>query len=87
MRQGEKEAREEAPQSKQAYLSAVDQLLRVASHIKTWAVAVQETGLASARDISELIKEHRQTHTTYSKDLTEVAGGLRNYIVIATSGS
>ncbi len=84
VRQGENKLQQEAPQSKQAYLSGVDQLLRSASHIKTWAIGIQETGLASARDINDLIKEHRQAHTTYSKDLTEVAGGLRNYIVVAT---
>jgi hypothetical protein len=72
-----------APQSKQAYLSMVDKLLRAAAHIKVWAVGYQEVGLASARDISELIKEHRPVRATYCKDLTEVAGGLRNYIIVA----
>jgi hypothetical protein len=71
------------PQSKQAYLAAVDRLLRAASHLKIWAIGYQETGLASARDISELIKEHRPISTTYSKDLTEVAGGLHSYILVA----
>jgi ribosomal protein L12E/L44/L45/RPP1/RPP2 len=71
------------PQSKQSYLSLVDRLLRAASHIRTWAVGYQETGLASARDISELIEEHRPVRATYSKDLTEVAGGLRSYIIVA----
>ncbi|HKG23684.1 MAG TPA: HD domain-containing phosphohydrolase, partial [Blastocatellia bacterium] len=74
------------PQSKQSYLSLVDRLLRAASHINTWAVGYQETGLASARDISELIEEHRPVRATYSKDLTEVAGGLRSYIIVAERG-
>jgi ribosomal protein L12E/L44/L45/RPP1/RPP2 len=72
-----------APQSKQAYLAMVDRMLRAAAHIKVWAVGYQEVGLASARDISELIKEHRPVRATYSKDLTEVAGGLRSYIIVA----
>ncbi|HYP27097.1 MAG TPA: HD domain-containing phosphohydrolase [Blastocatellia bacterium] len=71
------------PQSKKSYLSMADRLLRSASHIKTWAVGYQEPGLASARDISELIEEHRPIRATYSKDLTEVAGGLRSYIIVA----
>jgi len=83
---GETIEAQENPQSKKAYLESIDQLLRSASHIKTWALAIQETGLTSARDLSDLIKEHRQAHTTYSKDLTEVAGGFRNYIVVATAG-
>ena len=60
-----------------------DRLLDAAAHIKTWAIGYQEVGLVSARDISELIKEHRPVQATYSKDLTEVAGGLRSYIIVA----
>jgi hypothetical protein len=72
-----------APQSKRAYLAMADRLLDAAAHIKTWAIGYQEVGLVSARDISELIKEHRPVLATYSKDLTEVAGGLRSYIIVA----
>jgi hypothetical protein len=71
------------PQSKQAYLATADRLLRAAAHMKKWAIGYQETGLASAREVSDLIKEHRPVTATYSKDLTEVAGGLRNYIIVA----
>jgi hypothetical protein len=48
-----------------------------------WAVACQDVGLASARDISELIKEHRPVTATYSKDVSEVVGGLRSFIIAA----
>src|SRR6185295_5907384 len=71
------------PQSKQAYLATADRLLRAAAHIRKWAIGYQESGLASAREVSDLIKEHRPVTATYSKDLTEVAGGLRNYIIVA----
>lgn len=71
------------PQSKQGYLAMIDRVLRVAGHIKTWAIMYQETGLASASDIGELIKEHRPVRETYSKDLSEIAGGLRSYIIVA----
>ena len=72
-----------APQSKQAYLALIDSLLHSALHLKTWAIGYQEIGLATASDIVELIKEYRPVHATYSKDLTEVAGGLRSFIIIA----
>jgi HD-GYP domain-containing protein (c-di-GMP phosphodiesterase class II) len=72
-----------APQSKQAYLLKVDKMLSVGAHIKKWAIACQETGLISAREINELVKEHRAVRATYSKDVTEVAGGLRSYIIVA----
>jgi hypothetical protein len=72
-----------APQSKQAYLLRIDKLLRAAAHIKKWAVGCQEIGLVSAREINDLVKEHRSVRATYSKDVTEVAGGTRAYIIVA----
>jgi HD domain len=72
-----------APQSKHAYLAMIDRLLRGAAHLRTWAIGYQEIGLTSVAEITELIQEHRPVRATYSKDLTEVAGGLRNYIIIA----
>jgi hypothetical protein len=71
------------PQSKHAYLASIDRLLRSAAHLRTWAISYQEIGLTSAAEITELIQEHRPVRATYSKDLTEVAGGLRNYIIVA----
>ena len=70
-------------QSRQSYLAAIDRLLRLGSQVKTWAVGCQETGLTSAQDLVELIKEYRPVRATYSKDLTEVVGGLRSCIVVA----
>ncbi|MEW6130707.1 MAG: HD domain-containing phosphohydrolase [Acidobacteriota bacterium] len=70
-------------QSKQAYLLKVEEMLSAAAHIKRWAVGCQDIGLTSAREISELIKAHRPIRATYSKDVAEVAGGLRSYIIIA----
>lgn len=72
-----------APQSKQTFLAMIERILRSATHIKKWAIECQEAGLASAHDVSELVKEQRAVRATYSKDLTEVAGGLRNYVIVA----
>jgi hypothetical protein len=72
-----------ASQSKQTYLLKVDKMLSVGAHIKKWAIACQESGLVSAREINELVKEHRNVRATYSKDVTEVAGGLRHFIIVA----
>jgi hypothetical protein len=76
-----------APQSKQSYLAMVDRLLVAASHIRTWAIEYQEIGLATASEVAEVIKEYRPVRATYSKDVTEVAGGLRNYIIVAEKAS
>jgi hypothetical protein len=70
------------PQSRQSYLASIDRLLRPAGHFKTWAVECHEPGLATAQDIVDLIKEYRPVRATYSKDVTEVAGGLRSYIIV-----
>jgi hypothetical protein len=74
-------------QSRQSYLASVDRLLRPSSHFGTWAIEYQEPGLATAQDLVDLIKEHRPVKATYSKDVTEVAGGLRNYIIVANKSS
>jgi len=73
------------PQSKKAYLEMLDRIFASALRIRRWAVECRDIGLASARDISDLIKTHRAIQATYSKDLTEVPGGLRNYVMVAES--
>jgi len=74
-----------SPQSKQSYLAILDRLFRSATNFKRWAVEYQEPGLATAQDIIELIKEYRSVKATYSKDVTEVVGGLRSYIIVGES--
>ncbi|HXU39832.1 MAG TPA: HD domain-containing phosphohydrolase [Blastocatellia bacterium] len=71
------------PQSRQSYLASIERLLRPASHFRTWAIEYQEPGLAGVQELVDLIKEHRPVKATYSKDVTEVAGGLRSYIIVA----
>lgn len=71
-----------APQSKRSYLDSINRLLDAAEHFEKWAIAYQETGLASIRDVSDLIKERRRIEAIYSKDVTELAGGLRHYLIV-----
>jgi len=71
------------PQSKRAYLERLDRILASAARIRKWAIECRDIGLASARDISDLLKAHRAIQATYSKDVTEVPGGQRNYIMVA----
>ena len=83
---GSDESRTSGPavaQSRQSHLAAIDRMLRFGSQVKTWAVGCQEAGLTSTQDIIEIIKEYRPVRATYSKDLTEVAGGLRSFIIVA----
>lgn len=80
---GANQTRGPAVQSRQSYLTTIDRLLRLASPVRTWAIECQEAGLSSAQDLVELIKEYRPVRATYSKDLTEVVGGLRSCIIVA----
>lgn len=75
------------PQSRQSYLASIERLLRPASHFSAWAIEYQEPGLAGVQELVDLIKEHRPVKATYSKDVTEVAGGLRSYIIVAEKTS
>ena len=75
------------PQSKQSHLNSIERLLRLATNYRSWAIEYQEPGLASALDLVELIKEYRPVRATYSKDVTEVAGGLRSYIIVGEKSS
>jgi t-SNARE complex subunit (syntaxin) len=74
-------------QSKQSHLNSIERLLRLASNYRTGAIEYQEPGLASAQDLIELIKEYRPVRATYSKDVTEVAGGLRSYIIVGETST
>lgn len=74
-------------QSKQSHLDSIERLLRLATNYRTWAIEYQEPGLASAQDLLELIKEYRPVRASYSKDVTEVAGGLRSYIIVGEKSS
>jgi ribosomal protein L12E/L44/L45/RPP1/RPP2 len=75
------------PQSKQSHLNSIERLLRLASNFRAWAIEYQEPGLASAQDVLELIKEYRPVRATYSKDVTEVAGGQRSFIIVGEKSS
>jgi hypothetical protein len=70
-------------QSKDAYLDAVRGLLAAAAQMRRWAIGYQEVGFASVVELTDVIKEFRPVAATYSKDLSEVSGGLRNYIIVA----
>lgn len=80
-------AKHAPPQSRQAYLASVARLLRLASHFRTWAIECQESGLATLEDVRKLIKEYRPVRATYTKDVTEVAGGLVSHIIVGEKPS
>ncbi|HEY6330126.1 MAG TPA: HD domain-containing phosphohydrolase [Blastocatellia bacterium] len=73
----------ERAQSRQTYLGMLDRLFEAARPIRKWAIECRDTGLVSGSDIAEAVKRHRPVRAIYTKDLTEVAGGLRHHIITA----
>ncbi len=71
-------------QSKQQYLGFVEDLLRTASHIPTWAVAHTENGFISNDELVEKIGRVRKVSTIYSKDFSDMLG-VRASLIVASS--
>jgi hypothetical protein len=68
-------------QSKQQYLGFVDDLLRTASHIPSWAIAHTENGFISTEELVENISRVRKVHSVYSKDFSDLLGVKASVIV------
>ncbi len=71
-------------QSKQQYLGFVEDLLRTASHIPTWAVAHTENGFISSEEMVEKIARVRRVSSIYTKDFSDMLG-VRASLIVATS--
>ena len=71
-------------QSKQQYLGFVEDILRTASHIPTWAVAHTENGFISNEELVEKVGRVRKVASIYSKDFSDMLG-VRASLIVATS--
>lgn len=71
-------------QSKQQYLGFVEDLLRTASHIPSWAIAHTENGFISNDELVEKISRVRKVSSIYSKDFSDMLG-VRASVIIANS--
>lgn len=61
-------------QSKQQYLGFVEDLLRTASHIPSWAIAHTENGFISSEELVETIGRIRKVAAVYTKDFSDLLG-------------
>jgi hypothetical protein len=68
--------------SKQQYLGFVEDLLRTASHIPSWAIAHTENGFISTEDLVEKVSRVRKVSAVYSKDFSDLLG-VRAAILVA----
>jgi len=71
-------------QSKQQYLGFVEDLLKTASHIPSWAIAHTENGFISTEELVEKVGRVRKVNAIYSKDFSDLLG-VRASIIVATS--
>jgi hypothetical protein len=68
-------------QSKQQYLGFVEDLVRTASHIPTWAIAHTENGFISNEELVDKVNRVRKVSTIYSKDFSDMLGVRASLIV------
>jgi len=71
-------------QSKQQYLGFVEDLLRTASHIPSWAIAHTENGFISTEELVEKIGRVRKVSSIYAKDFSDMLG-IKASLIIAAS--
>jgi hypothetical protein len=61
-------------ETKSQYLHQLEETLRRASHIATWAIAHVETGFIQTQDIVDCVSEIRRVDCIYTKDFSELTG-------------
>jgi hypothetical protein len=61
-------------ETKSQYLSLLEDTLRTASHLSSWAIAHIENGAIAAQDIVETIGRVRRVEAIYTKDFSELTG-------------
>ncbi len=71
-------------QSKQQYLGLVEDLLRTAAHIPSWAIAHTDNGFISSDELAETVGRIRKVDAVYTKDFSDLLG-VRASILTAVS--
>ncbi len=61
-------------ETKSQYLHLLEETLRTASHLPTWAIAHIEDGFVTTQDIVETIGQIRRVDTIFTKDFSELTG-------------
>jgi len=70
-------------QSKQQYLGFVEDLLRIAAHIPSWAIAHADNGFISTDELVESVSKVRKVGAIYAKDFSDLLG-VRASMLVAT---
>ena len=76
-------ARLAAPvETKEQYLKLVEDLLHIAAHVPTWAIAGISDGFISTDELVECVADARKIDAVYTKDFSELLG-LKAVIITA----
>jgi hypothetical protein len=67
-------------ETRQQYLSFVEDLLQTAAHLPAWAIAYAENGFVSTTDLIECISRVRKVESVYTKDFSELMGARASII-------
>ena len=67
-------------ETRQQYLSFVEDLLQTAAHLPAWAIAYTENGFVSTNDLVECISRVRKVESVYTKDFSELMGARASII-------
>lgn len=78
-------ARLAAPvETKEQYLKLVEDLLHIAAHVPTWAIAGISDGFISTDELVECVADARKIDAVYTKDFSELLG-LKAVIITAAA--
>jgi hypothetical protein len=69
-------------ETKQQYLTLIEDLLARAAHIGSWAIVHQENSFVTTEELVEAVKQVRRVETIYTKDFSELTG-MRAAIITA----
>ena len=71
-------------ETKEQYLKSIEDLLHIAGHLPTWAIAGISDGFVSTDELVEAIGNARKIDAVYTKDFSELLG-LKAVIITATA--
>lgn len=61
-------------ETKEQYLSLVEDLLRTAAHLPQWAIAAVSDGFVSTEELIECVENTRKIEAVYTKDFSDLLG-------------
>lgn len=71
-------------ETKEQYLKLVEDLLHIAGHLPTWAIAGISDGFVSTDELIETVGDARKIDAVYTKDFSELLG-VKAVIITATA--